>query len=741
MLYLSLSISYASLNDSLYSYYPFNSNLTDIMGRCDMSYTGDETYSSGIVGNAYVADGSNDYIDTSDNCHDNLNSVGLFTFSYWLDPDSIGNDYMYLNKEGAWYINTINSNDMCYDLNAGGVLISSPALDGFNHFTVTYNGSHQRMYINGSLVNVSLVTPFANRAGSTMIFDNGYDPETYTNRANGKVDELYIYNRTLSDSEVYELFNNTLNNITYPFGSSPPPSDTDSPSITDINQDPSNATVTNVLTNHLYINATITDVTGIDEVYLNLTRNNSYVYINGTLKANLTYFEDNTSGDVYNWYLDETDLFSGTYNLDPDVIEVTDHLNTTIQGLNTWLKVRFFNVSNSVQQSFIEYYSENATGTGEISEYYYCNSNYSTGNPTLSQWCTVFYNNYNNLDYSHIHKYGKSKHKILPLGINITSGMINDVYVTPVSYILKRGTPLGDLVFYVNTVTRTDTTQLSISNGNSYTNQAYTVDSHIHQVRNLESINYQICANDTLSNFGCSIWYFDIIEFPLLPPNTVSFRSPIDDTYTSNRIEINHTESFSSSGQSITKYDYYYSVEGENSYNLLGTNNHPNTNFSWDVTNILNNEYRIKVITTDSLNYTSESYTSNFTLTHSYTVDQQLLSNIESYLSLIYGVFNVLPLMIFYIALLWFAYKIRTTAYLSGLGLLFVTYLMDFYMVYYFYTNLVYGNVDGGNPITQFVWIFGVGLIVLILVKTIMLIQFRKLNRSRVLTRFNTRTR
>ena len=178
-------------------------------------------------------------------------------------------------------------------------------------------------------------------------------------------------------------------------------------------------------------------------------------------------------------------------------------------------------------------------------------------------------------------------------------------------------------------VSRTDAIQISNNLGNTYTSQIYTIDSHIHQIAENESFNYKICASDTLNNSGCSSTYTDIIEFPLFPPNAVTIYNPRNDSRYNNTIVINHTNSFSATGQIISNYSYYYKLyNSTDEWEFIYLNNYPTTTYNWDIENILNGQYILNVIVTDSENLQTITTSEIFNITNPLALDVQLLTDI-----------------------------------------------------------------------------------------------------------------
>lgn len=418
-----------------------------------------------------------------------------------------------------------------------------------------------------------------------------------------------------------------MGQLSYGFrnGSISVPADVTPPSIS-VYQSPSNFTYQSVISGYNIISAIITDATGVDNnsVKIYLQKNDSNVIINGSMRVNAfnrTY--TNATGSNYTWYLDENDILGTISNLDTELFENTTHDYLVLTGASNIVKVQFLNMSNNAPLNILEYMTINDTANPSISSYYYCNSSYTTGNPAANINCVMFYSALNNLPFNHTHAGGLSMHKIIPLNIDPNTGKIGSVYVTPTSYILKKGTSTGDRVYYINQTARTDATQTSNNNGNTWTSQTYSIDTHIHLIYNTSSINYKICANDTINpaNSACSIWYGDIIDRFTLPPLGVTIYSPVEGQSYLNELLINHSVSFTPTA-GISSYDYFWRyANGSFWYNIY---NNTGTSYLWDIHSFSSGFYDLKIITRTTSGTYGESFAYAFYINSSSEIVSKL---------------------------------------------------------------------------------------------------------------------
>ena len=166
----------------------------------------------GKFGNGGVLNGSDDYVNAGQGA--SLNITNSFTFSAWIDPKSFATqmgifDDWYANGGNGMYIDASTGN---YYVQIAGWLNWVPAaatLNQWQHIVLTFNKPTVSFYVNGVLVGTTTrnSTPGVNAStliGSNWVYQGGYTP---SNDFNGSLDEVRIYNRALSASEVSQLYN------------------------------------------------------------------------------------------------------------------------------------------------------------------------------------------------------------------------------------------------------------------------------------------------------------------------------------------------------------------------------------------------------------------------------------------------------------------------------------------------------------------------------------------------------
>ena len=200
-------------SDSLIAYYQAEDNANDRLGTYNgtefngVSYTDSKNQS---YWNAFNFDGVDDYIEVGD-VYDTSSS---WSMSYWLykPSTSLVTAFMYksrgtgnalllnLNTDDTLNFKTWNSVNIASDLTTTTTLSN-----GWNYLTFTYDSSTQNksIYINGVYDKSQTVSDVAEYSNTDVI---GGDPANYLN---GSMDEIRIYQKVLSQSEITNLYSST----------------------------------------------------------------------------------------------------------------------------------------------------------------------------------------------------------------------------------------------------------------------------------------------------------------------------------------------------------------------------------------------------------------------------------------------------------------------------------------------------------------------------------------------------
>jgi hypothetical protein len=180
----------------------------------DGTISGATRTASGKYGSALSFDGTNDVVLVPDASSLDLSS-GM-TLEAWVYPTSAMSSWKaVMQKESdAWFL---NANTFTNHVGAGGTLggtccevVEGPnalPLNQWTHLAGTYDGSALRLYVNATQVSSLTQTGGIQVTGSPLrIGGDTYGGEFFP----GRIDEVRIYNRALSQSEIQTDMNTPL---------------------------------------------------------------------------------------------------------------------------------------------------------------------------------------------------------------------------------------------------------------------------------------------------------------------------------------------------------------------------------------------------------------------------------------------------------------------------------------------------------------------------------------------------
>lgn len=213
-----------ALTDNLVSYYKLDGDATDAYGSNDGSVNGATLTSSGKINQAYDFDGSDDYIDTGYDFELGESTNPEYTVSQWFktsgqgwllnDQDSdAGRDFI----SGVDVDGSIKPDYFRFAVNGFSYQIFSnnPVNDGEWHHAVCIKDSGTiKLYIDGTLQGTTSGVP--NHTKDTKKYVIGYNQQGNNNYFLGKVDEVGIWNRPLTSTEITKLYNEGAG-FQYPF--------------------------------------------------------------------------------------------------------------------------------------------------------------------------------------------------------------------------------------------------------------------------------------------------------------------------------------------------------------------------------------------------------------------------------------------------------------------------------------------------------------------------------------------
>ncbi|MFA5105953.1 MAG: LamG domain-containing protein [Candidatus Micrarchaeia archaeon] len=238
---LLFSVSWAAYPSGLVSYWPFDSNANDALGMNNGTVVGATLAASGgRVGGTYVFSGSNNYILVPSSLSLNF-GPGNFSILAWAKAGNNTNRstiiQKFFNPANAeyygWYIDVLGSSGLVRaGANSGYAiwnLADSPSSvnnNAWHLLALVWNGTGTQIAVDGAFV-----TPFATFKSGNVTFTNttndlligkgwtGFDsPSVGMVDFNGSIDEVAIFNRTLSASEIAQFYNNSKDGARNYFG-------------------------------------------------------------------------------------------------------------------------------------------------------------------------------------------------------------------------------------------------------------------------------------------------------------------------------------------------------------------------------------------------------------------------------------------------------------------------------------------------------------------------------------------
>jgi uncharacterized repeat protein (TIGR01451 family) len=213
----------ADLNDGLVAYYPFNGNANDESANENHGVVNGATLTTDRFGNpdsAYNFYGINEYIDCGNDA--TFNITGEITVSAWLKARSFQNAGLVTKWKtrsgwsGSWGLSIDATGFPSFMVSADGWNGHSTKsnvsidLDTYNHVAGIYKVSDNtiRIYVNG-IESGTAQGPGGLAVSSSDVLIGAYRYTITSGRIeryfDGAIDEVRIYNRTLSESEIQQL--------------------------------------------------------------------------------------------------------------------------------------------------------------------------------------------------------------------------------------------------------------------------------------------------------------------------------------------------------------------------------------------------------------------------------------------------------------------------------------------------------------------------------------------------------
>ncbi|MCX7834832.1 MAG: choice-of-anchor D domain-containing protein [bacterium] len=221
LIFLFPLISFAQPTSGLLAYYPFTGNANDASGN-NVHLTID---GPSISNDRYAFSNRCYYFDSVDKMYATVGSsfsVSNLTIAFWIQPTGPGVSNPRIVKVGTpggagnYYEVSLIGTGSPRSLTFNAIGSSSFQLTTggpWQHVAITYDGSYVRYYLNGSLSN-SVAYSGTLGSFSSAKLTIGYN-DNNNDYFNGFLDEIRIYNRALTASEIYQCYSPTNGLLAY----------------------------------------------------------------------------------------------------------------------------------------------------------------------------------------------------------------------------------------------------------------------------------------------------------------------------------------------------------------------------------------------------------------------------------------------------------------------------------------------------------------------------------------------
>jgi hypothetical protein len=202
-----------------------NDSVTDSVGSDDFTNSGTSNTASGKINNARDFDGSSDYL----LLEDFQIASDTVSFQTWFYVDSVSPDEriidLFDSTSDSFAIAFKSSTELYIKLRTGGVNrmhnTATPvtiSTGSWYHLVVTTDATNFYVYLNGVLADTIAHSgyTFADLPSTSDLYVGQYPPSIGTYGFDGKLDEMSFWSRTLTSTEVTELYN-SRNGLQYPF--------------------------------------------------------------------------------------------------------------------------------------------------------------------------------------------------------------------------------------------------------------------------------------------------------------------------------------------------------------------------------------------------------------------------------------------------------------------------------------------------------------------------------------------
>jgi hypothetical protein len=360
-------------------------------------------------------------------------------------------------------------------------------------------------------------------------------------------------------------------------------------------QSPTNITSTTLYSQRIFLNYSINNsLSGINTSLVRMWYNMSRPpIVNGTYDVMPQSFSPASNiSDLFLFNMGETKNYPATYNVNQLVMQNTTHISRQLNTSDSWYSVKLLNITNNQTANVFEIMF-NSTGSTQATDVWACNSSYTTGSIS-SPNCVILQTIPSSNAFNHSHpnadnSLNLSKHHVIPMNINTTTGKIGSVYVTPVMTFLVKSPKNNPnlLVYGISGTARTGAFAISTNNGGTWTaDDTMIADAHVHQFDSITTNEYWVEACDLSSPALCANSTHRYINSTAVPtaPSSVTISSPTASNYEVNsNISIAWSAAIPGEGSVISNYSVEL-LNSDDSVNQTIATGVTDLTYSWNAT-------------------------------------------------------------------------------------------------------------------------------------------------------------
>lgn len=209
----------ASLDAELAAYYRFDLETgEDTSGNgLDLTLFGDVHFENGVFGLALAPNGSNDRFAARPVSDPGLNfGMADFTIQAWVNYTDTSGEQILLEKfSGAsgpgWTFTKLSNNRFGFANDVGGTPVvqsaeQTIALDTWHHLLIRRSSATYELFYNNVMI-ASATSPHGSTSTAPLLIGRRNDADGRNFSLKGKIDEIAIWSRSLSDQEIAQLYN------------------------------------------------------------------------------------------------------------------------------------------------------------------------------------------------------------------------------------------------------------------------------------------------------------------------------------------------------------------------------------------------------------------------------------------------------------------------------------------------------------------------------------------------------